>query len=967
MNSKNIHKNRPWYRGIFFRTTVFSWASIVFTVIILLVSIIPLYRSTMVERMKYEAKDIANSIGQVAANAIILEDYSFVVDHCLKVVNQSHSIMYIVITKKDGFSLIHTSESWHEDHLAGVWNPDFNSYQESQFLESPFVHESVFNFSVPLKYSNINYGWIHVGLSLRDYKQNHHRLHLRALFLAIFCIISGLAASVFFARKITRPIRKLNSTIHKIASGDFSARIDLNTGDELENLAFSFNKMAETLQASQENLLTSQQYTRNIISSMTDALVVLSTTGEIQVVNDAVCNLLGYTQDELIGQSAGILFVNKNDFSSTKIVQQIEENNATYRENEFEAKDGTPISVHLTDAVLRDEFGNVVGVLFVAKDLRAVKSKESLLRKRLEFIEMTRAISSEFINLDSEAIDEAIEDALSVTSKYVNAKSGVVYLFSDNRKKLSLAHQWCSPGFKGMPKSIRNLHIFDYEQQLGQFLNGRIYKSRNEDLKISTLGKLVSPILKALQINSFIAFQMTVSDKMLGFIAFLKQNNDEHWSDEDQKAVEMIGEILSNAIYRKRTAAALLQSQDELELRVEQRTAELAQTNEQLQKEIAEREIIEEKLELTQFSVDNSNLTEIWTDSHGDFIYVNKMACQMLQYTQEELLKMCIGDIDPGIPMDKWEHYWKNLERKKYFNVESILIRKDGIHFPVDITTNFIKFKGRAYNCVQIRDISEIKKTDEALHAYAAELENRNRELQDFAYVASHDLQEPLRKVQAFGDRLKAKNGHLLTEKGLDYLERMQNAAHRMQLLIDGLLTYSRINTRFNAHEQIDLNEVIKEVISDLEVRIEDVHGKIEIDGMPRIVAEPLQMRMLFQNLIGNALKFHKPEESPVIKIHSEIVEDASPEPGRKEKPQKCKISIIDNGIGFDEKFNNRIFGIFQRLHGRQEYEGSGIGLAVCRRIVERHSGKIVAEGHPGEGAVFTISLPIEQEVGDTE
>jgi light-regulated signal transduction histidine kinase (bacteriophytochrome) len=243
----------------------------------------------------------------------------------------------------------------------------------------------------------------------------------------------------------------------------------------------------------------------------------------------------------------------------------------------------------------------------------------------------------------------------------------------------------------------------------------------------------------------------------------------------------------------------------------------------------------------------------------------------------------------------------------------------------------------------------ERKRAEAKLQAYAADLERSNRELQNFAYVASHDLQEPLRKIQLFSNRLKTRHSESFNEQEHDYLERVLNAASRMQTLIRDLLTYSQVTTHAQPFVAVDLNEVASEVLSDLEVRIEEAHGRVEMGDLPTIDADPLQMRQLLQNLIGNALKYHRPEESPRVKLQSHF------------ENELCQITVEDNGIGFDEKHFERIFRVFERLHGRNKYEGTGIGLALCRKIVKRHGGNITVKSTPGEGSTFMVTLPVQQ------
>jgi light-regulated signal transduction histidine kinase (bacteriophytochrome) len=239
------------------------------------------------------------------------------------------------------------------------------------------------------------------------------------------------------------------------------------------------------------------------------------------------------------------------------------------------------------------------------------------------------------------------------------------------------------------------------------------------------------------------------------------------------------------------------------------------------------------------------------------------------------------------------------------------------------------------------------------------QLENKNRELQEFARIASHDLQEPLRKIRAFGDRLKVKLTGALDEQSIDFLSRMISAAARMQGLIDGLLAYSRVTIRGNPFVHIDLGVIVKEVISDLEVRISDTGGIVEIGDMVSLDADELQMRQLLQNLIGNGLKYHKKDVPPVIKVFSRTVEQKDKD---GEDGPRVEIVVEDNGIGISEEHFEKIFVVFQRLHSREsEYEGSGIGLSVVKKIAERHEGHIRVESKVGEWTRFTVSLPLHQ------
>jgi signal transduction histidine kinase/CHASE3 domain sensor protein len=260
-------------------------------------------------------------------------------------------------------------------------------------------------------------------------------------------------------------------------------------------------------------------------------------------------------------------------------------------------------------------------------------------------------------------------------------------------------------------------------------------------------------------------------------------------------------------------------------------------------------------------------------------------------------------------------------------------------------------------------DLSEQKVYESQLKQFTAELQRSNQDLEQFAYVASHDLQEPLRKIRAFGDRLTAKYQSRLEEQGSDYVARMQSAAARMQVLIEELLSFSRVSRPGILSENLDINELVGEIREDLEAQIKREGATITSELLPGIRGERTQIKRLLQNLISNAIKFHKPGANCKVDVTGTIVRAADVQNEfniQLPKLKYARIEVRDNGIGFDEKYLEKIFTIFQRLHGRAEYEGTGIGLAICRRIVANHGGFITARSIENEGSVFIVILPID-------
>jgi len=253
----------------------------------------------------------------------------------------------------------------------------------------------------------------------------------------------------------------------------------------------------------------------------------------------------------------------------------------------------------------------------------------------------------------------------------------------------------------------------------------------------------------------------------------------------------------------------------------------------------------------------------------------------------------------------------------------------------------------------------EHHQSEERLRSALDDIRRSNAELKQFAYVASHDLQEPLRKISAFGDRLRSRCGDQLNTEGQDYLGRMLDASLRMQNLISDLLTYSRIATKPRELAEVEMADVVHEVLDELAQDIKECDAQVAVGSLPAIEGERHYLALLMHALIDNALKFRDGNRPPRIRLAA-----AWPLPDGKEGSERlfCRITVTDNGIGFDEKYLDRVFHIFQRLHGRDQYGGTGMGLAASARIVERHSGRLEATSRRGEGSVFTVWLPLNQD-----
>lgn len=401
-----------------------------------------------------------------------------------------------------------------------------------------------------------------------------------------------------------------------------------------------------------------------------------------------------------------------------------------------------------------------------------------------------------------------------------------------------------------------------------------------------------------------------------------------------------------------------------LEKLVQERTKELKQLNEALKKsEERYHLMVEEVQDYAILYLNKNGIVENW----------NKGAEKIKGYTSREIIGKSFSvfyspsDQKQGLP----GRLLDIAAREGKASQEGWRIRKDGTAFWASVVitavhdedNNVIGFSKVTHDLTLKKQADDqLKRTANELEVKNIELQLMNTELQSFAYVSSHDLQEPLRKIQVFATMITQDETEPLSGKAKDYLGRIQNAASRMQTLINDLLTYSRTNITERNFEKTDLNKILDDVKGELKEEIQQKNAIIESDGLCEVPVIPFQFQQLLMNLVGNALKFAKPNTAPLISINARNESPGSLDnPSLKRDTAYCHVSISDNGIGFEPRYSDRIFEVFQRLHGKAEYKGTGIGLAIVKKIVENHNGVIKATGALNQGATFDIYLPIER------
>lgn len=440
-----------------------------------------------------------------------------------------------------------------------------------------------------------------------------------------------------------------------------------------------------------------------------------------------------------------------------------------------------------------------------------------------------------------------------------------------------------------------------------------------------------------------------------------------------------LGYIGSSIDIHERKASRLV-----LENRVAERTQEISDKNKALEVTTRELKEINQQLELRNEELRQSEERYLrMTNEVADYAIIllsreglienwNKGAEKIKGYTAEEIVGKHFRLFYTHTEQENHlaERLIEEASNNGSSTYEGWRVRKDGSTFwGYTVITALHDDKNDIIGFSKVtRDLTERKIAEDQLKIYAEQLELKNRELErsntelsSFSYVASHDLQEPLRKIQAFGNLIQTRDSAHLSETSKDYFDRMVKAAVRMQNLIDSLLEFSRTTTARKSFEPTDLNELLDEVKKELAHRIEETKALIKATHLPNLSIIPFQFRQLLSNLISNSLKYAKSDTTPVVEISATYIKACNlQEKAAMTDKDYYKFSVADNGIGFEQEYAEKIFDLFQRLHGRNEYSGSGIGLAICKKIVENHNGFMRAEGSPDGGATFYFFIPVK-------
>ena len=544
--------------SIMVKAVLLSWLVTVVTIAIFAFSIIPQQRRALIDSLRSKAEVTSTSVRDVAATAILVEDYGTVVEHCLQIVGDGSSVSYIVITRQDGFSLVHRPGGWSNATLGSDWRPGGPRLPAGLLRKTEMASDEVYLYSRPLDYSGIEWGWIHVGLSLQQYNEEKRSVYGWTLLLGIASILVGLLATILYARRLVGPIRDLTEATRRVAAGDLKARARIRSGDEIETLGESFDHMTETLQRTLEELTGARDYTANVLQSMNDMLFVVTPDGRIETANAAACTLLGYSESELLGQPMAKLLPAAAPTSAPAL--QWRESPGQSVERMLRSKSGGEIPVLFSASPLGSAGEGSAGFVCVALDVRERRRAEEARLAREERLRRQQAALTELAQdraLHEGDLDVAARRLTESAARTVSVAHVSLWLLSRDHVLLECVDWFDRP---------RRLHLHWAPMRLDDFPGFAVGLQSERVVALDDPSRLrFVPALRATLGGDFLLGALLQAPvRVAGHVAgvvMMAEGQARNWSLEEQNFAGSLADLASLAL----DARARKRSRQELE------------------------------------------------------------------------------------------------------------------------------------------------------------------------------------------------------------------------------------------------------------------------------------------------------------------------------------------------------------------------------------------------------------------
>jgi PAS domain S-box-containing protein len=538
--------------SILLKAVILSWSITACTILVFALATFPEQKASLLDNLASKAHLVSTSIADVAAGSIVIEDYSAVVDHCMKIVGKGDSVRFIVITRKDGFSLVHLTGGWSMQHLGGQWAAQSQDKAFGTISRTEFSKDNVFLYSFPFFYSGIDWGRIYIGLSLDNYNRDVRMLYRKTALVGLMCTLVGLFATIVYARRLVRPILNLTAVTRCVASGDLSARATIRSGDEVEALGVSFNQMTHNLEQVHRQLQDSTEYTRNILQSMSDILIVATPNGKIVTVNRASCELLGYSEDELVGQSLSKIMMASSANPDPAGGQGARLNN----ERMLRAKNGNAIPVLLSSASMKSGSGGAQHIVYLGLDISERKRTEEASRLREENLQIQKdalAFLASQKELHSGRLLPAANCITETAASSLRVSRASLWLYSTDSSRMRCIDLYDFSSRQHFEGDIINIEA-----------NPHYFKALEINRCISAANALTDPrtrdfgksYLEPHGIRSLLAAPIRIGGHVVGIVCHEQVGKMRTWSLEEQSFVGSIADLASLALeaWRRRVA-----------------------------------------------------------------------------------------------------------------------------------------------------------------------------------------------------------------------------------------------------------------------------------------------------------------------------------------------------------------------------------------------------------------------------
>jgi PAS domain S-box-containing protein len=924
------HKRRR-FAGIRFRTVLVFGVVNVATLALFVVFNIPQQRRALLRSMESKAGLVATSLSDVAASAIVLEDYSVVVDHCMKIVGRGEDVCYVVLTRKDGYSLIHTPKGWTTTNLGGYWRPTDTVVPHAQIMYSDLAGKDVYHYTYPLTYSTIEWGWVHLGLSVEEFHKAVLASYRKTASLAVLFMAVALLAVVFWARRLVNPILSLHSAIRRVADGDLSARSNIRSGDEVESVGESFNHMADTLQRAYDDLVASRDYTDSIIQSMNDMLMVISSRDKIVTVNTEICDVLGYAEDELLGQDAAVVLRDclKGHAPSGTLHAHLSRQELRNVELRFTAKDGRAIPVLCSSSALPGGLGIGNAVVCVAMDMTERKRAEEDARQRQTSLQKQNKALSRLASdkaLHGPDFTMALRRITETAANAMSADRASVWLLDRHMEALV-----CEDSYEIAPAAHtrgKQIAAEDFPSYFAGIKRERCLSVDDVPTNPETR-ELYDGHLSGYNTASLMETSVRSAGEVIGVIRVERRTSNLRWTLLDQNFLWSLSDMVSLAIEARERRVAVDGKRES-----EKRYRDLVQN-------------VPIGLYRREF------------DGRGKFTMANPAMASMFGYDS-------VDDIVGTYAADFYVHpsQYGVLSRRletdgKLTGNEIQLKAKSGEARWFRVTNTVVSPEGGGPKYLDglVEDITERKKAEEEQARAKMAAEEANRAKSEFLATMSHEIRTPMNGVIGMLKLLDGGGGNL-TKQQRRYVGTATKSAEALLTVIDDVLDFSKIEAGKLRLESIemDIGDVVGNVVQMFAGRARDKGLEllcvIEPDVPDRTLGDPIRLGQVLTNLLGNAFKFTERGE---IVVRVELQGAGGPD-------AHVRLSVRDTGIGIPTEDMPRLFQPFSQADSSttRTYGGTGLGLVISKRLTELMGGRIGVDSEPAGGSEFWFMIPLK-------